>query len=536
MAPPGGRAMISPPMPANAIAQRLLDVPPADRDRIVLTSATGEMTYGGLRHGMLAHAAWLSGEGVGPGARVAIAMPKTMAAVALAYGVLAAGAAYVPLQFNGPMERLARILSALDPALFIGSAETVAGLRRFEGMTGRRLIGIEQHDVDAAALARGISAGERLADVSPHDLAAVFFTSGSTGEPKGVMWSHRGMAAALAALPRWRRQSADDRLIAISPLHYSASAEIFYPVFSGASIHLCTDREILFPAHLAEVMERQRITIWSASATALRLLVERGNLDRRDLQSLRRVEMYGERMPIAALGAAMAALPQASFNNLYAASEAFDMIEYEVPRPLPAMEILPLGRPSPTYRLSLRDDEGCEVPAGQIGEICVVGPAVTIGYWNDPALSESRRLANIADSYRTGDLARLDGDGLYRLVGRRDHQVKLRGNRFDLGEIEAAARSDPRVRDAVAFAPDAEGKTESVKLAVLSEAAGSQIAALLDTLRRIFAQRLPAFARPGEIAVLDEFPRLASGKIDRQTIAKLVGGTQNKAASGGGVM
>jgi acyl-coenzyme A synthetase/AMP-(fatty) acid ligase len=191
-------------------------------------------------------------------------------------------------------------------------------------------------------------------------------------------------------------------------------------------------------------METERTTVWSASATALRLLAEFGGLERRDLRCLRRVEMYGERMPMAALRTAMAALPGTAFHNLYAASEAFDMIEYEVPRPLPAgMDTLPLGRPSVTYQLSLRDEEGCLVEPGETGEICVVGAAVTVGYWGDPALSKAKRLGDVGDSYRTGDLARLDPDGLYYLVGRRDHVVKLRGHRFDLGEIEAAARGEP---------------------------------------------------------------------------------------------
>ncbi|HYV89309.1 MAG TPA: AMP-binding protein, partial [Candidatus Polarisedimenticolia bacterium] len=344
--------------------------------------------------------------------------------------------------------------------------------------------------------------------------------------PKGVMWSQRGMAAALAALPRWRQAStpmprSDDRLLALAPLQYSASAEIFYPVFTAASMYLLDDREVLLADRIAEVMETERTTVWSASATALRLLVEFGGLERRDLRCLRRVEMYGERMPMSALRSAMAALPGAAFHNLYAASEAFDMIEYDVPRPLPAgMDSLPLGRPSPTYQLSLRDEEGSLVGPGETGEICVVGAAATMGYWGDPALSEAKRLDNVGDSYRTGDLARLDPDGLYYLVGRRDHVVKLRGHRFDLGEIEAAARSEPRVRDAVAIALSSQTQGD-LALAILTHSGDDRIE-LRRALVRILTARLPSFARPERLVFFDAFPLLSSGKVDRRHIEALV--------------
>jgi acyl-coenzyme A synthetase/AMP-(fatty) acid ligase len=196
-------------------------------------------------------------------------------------------------------------------------------------------------------------------------------------------------------------------------------------------------------------------------------------------------------------------------------------MEYHVPGPLGAdVTALPLGRPSPIYELSLRDQAGREVAPGEIGEICVVGPAVTMGYWNDPALSAAKRFGEAPDSYRTGDLAVLDDDGLFKLVGREDHVVKVRGHRFDLGEIESAARMEPRVREAVAFTIGAPTEAVEIVLAVLADGAGGRQTGLAHELHRLCLERLPGFARPSRIAIFDEFPLLSTGKIDRRALEK----------------
>ncbi len=511
-------------MYCNDIARRLMDVPADQQRQMLFASAAARLTYGEAREGMLAYAGWLNAaEGIRPGERVAVCLPRTLETVQAIYGVLAAGAAYVPLQYLGPPARLHTILGSLRPNLLLTTGEMAARIRAADdgSVPTVRIVEVAGGDDRLAARRRGIAARRTLAEVAPSDLAGVFFTSGSTGEPKGVMWSQRGMAAALAALPRWRRQRADDRLICLAALHYSAACEIFYPTFSGSSLYLPDDREAMFADRLAAVLERERITIWSATATALRMLVEGGNLPGRNMPALRRVEIYGERMPMAALRAAMAAVPRAEFHNLYAASEAFDMIEYQIPRPLgPEVTALPLGRPSPIYQLSLREENGKEVATGEIGEICVAGPSVTTGYWNDPALSAAKRLAGVADSFRTGDLAVLGEDGLFHLVGRHDHVIKLRGHRFDLGEIEAAARLEPRVREAVACALGAGNEPAKVVLAVLAGGGNHTRTGLERELHRIFRERLPVFARPARIAMFDDFPLLASGKIDRRSVEK----------------
>ncbi len=513
-------------MTHNAIAERLMNLPPERLRRDLFASAAGRLTYADVREGMLGYAAWLTeAEGIRPGDRIAVCLPKNLETVQAICGILSLGAAYVPLQYQGPPARLRTILVSLRPKLLVTTREMAVRLQAVgEPPSSRvRTIEVANEETALAALRRGIPPLRTITEVSPQDLAAIFFTSGSTGEPKGVMWSQRGMAASVASLPRWRQMTEHDRLISVSGLHYSASCEIFYPLVSGSSVYLCGDHEMMFADRLAAVLEKDRTTIWSSTATGLRMLVEGGALPARDLRALRRVEVFGERMQIAAFRAAMAAVPHAEFHNLYAATEAFDMVEYRVPRPL-GLEVsaLPLGRPSPIYDLSLRDEAGEEVEAGEIGEICVAGPSVTIGYWNDPTRSAAKRLADRPDSYRTGDLAMRGPDGLLKLVGRKDHMVKLRGHRFDLGEIEAAAKAQGRVREAVAIAIGTATEEIEIVLAVLVDAASDGPVDLERDLHRLCLERLPGFARPDRIVTFGEFPLLSSGKIDRRALEKLV--------------
>ena len=208
----------------------------------------------------------------------------------------------------------------------------------------------------------------------------------------------------------------------------------------------------------------------------------------------------------------MECFPNAVFQNTYAASEVFWIMRYTVPRPLPVhQETLPIGTPRTDISVYLSDVEGREVPRGEVGEICVVGAVGLVGYWQRPDLTAAARLNGISGSYRTGDLARLGEDGNYYFAGRRDHQVKIRGHRFELGEIEAVLKSHGEVREAVAFLA-----SDDINACVLAE----NRVGLVGDIRAICVRRLPVFARPKSITVMDKFPQLPSGKVDRIKLEK----------------
>ncbi len=506
-------------MQAHHLVGQLMQMSAKDLDQTVFLWSGGSMTFGQLRDRMLRLAGWLNeAAGVLPGDRVALCLPKSPEAALLMYGILAAGAVYAPLQFRGPPERLNAIVKSVQPRLLLTTGSMA---RQFASANSAPLHEIDLRDDGSGLQSLLAAASPRagVAEVAPDDLAWLIFTSGSTGEPKGVMLSHRNMAANVEAMQHRDAMSPSDLRISHAPMHYISAFDLLFPLASGVRTFLLPEREAMFPERLAEVMESQRSTILSSSATALRLLLERGQLERRDLSALRRISFYGEPMTMSALRQVMAALPAVEFVNHYGATEIDNIANYIVPRPLPEDLLrLPLGLPTGYCEVTLRDEAGREVAEGDVGEICVVSAGVAAGYWGDPALAASRRLAGLADSYRTGDFAVRDKDGLLHSVGRKDQMVKIRGHRLDLGEVEAVLRLHPQVRDALAVAVGA--RDTEIRAVVLSEAGPS----LLSDLKLLCRQRLPSYGRPARIATLAQFPLLATGKIDRQALRKIAEG------------
>jgi clorobiocin biosynthesis protein CloN4 len=510
------------------IVRRLLVMPADWASRTAFSAAAGRLAFAALRADMLAFAGWLVREaGVRPGDRVAICLPRSLEMVRATYGVLAAGAAYVGLQFRGPPARLGAILASIEPRLLLTTAEMSAQLAADGGPA--RLpptLAVEEEEGGRGldSLLRGARPLDRVVPVRPEDLAAVIFTSGSTGEPKGVMRSQRNLAQHVLAQVRDDGVGPDDMRPANSALHYSPPT-LFYPAASGCRVHLLTDEDVMFPEIVSEILEREHATSWRATATALRLAVERGDLGRRRLESLRLVSSYGEPLSVDLLRKLVAAFPRARVVSTYGSTEAPSVARFEAPRPLPeALQSVPLGRVADHYALQLCDEAGSEVAPGEVGEICVSGPSVSPGYWRDPELSRSRQVRGRPGSYRTGDLAFAARDGMLHFAGRRDRQIKLRGHRFDLGEIEAALKSYPAVREAVALAVPGDGGETAIHAVV---EAPSQ-AGLLLALRGICAERLPRYAWPERVSVRDELPRLANGKIDCQTLRKDIQGGRSE--------
>jgi clorobiocin biosynthesis protein CloN4 len=497
------------------IVRSLLAMPRAWEPRAAFTAAEGALGFGELRAGMLGFGGWLVREaGVRPGDRVAICLPKSLKMVLALHGALAAGAAFVGLQHRGPNVRLFEILASTSPRLLITTRETRDRLTAQAPAALPPILALEASG-GLELLPRSGRPLEDAVAVGPDDLAAIVFTSGSTGEPKGVMRTQRNLAGNVASHVRGEKLGPADMRPGNTPLHY-ISPNLFYPAACGCRVHLLSDQDVMFPEIVAEMLEREQATTWASAATALRLLVERGELGKRELSRMRLVKSYGERISLELLQAVMAAFPQARIISAYGSTEAPNIAAYEAPRPLPErLRAVPLGSVEPDYGVRLCDENGEEVPAGEVGEICAIGPTVSPGYWRDEALTAARRLHGQADSYRTGDLGYFGSDGLLHFAGRRDHMVKLRGHRFDLGEIEAALRQHPKVRDVAAIilrGPD--GETE-----ILAAVETEHRNGLEAELKQLCADRLPRFAWPVRLRFLSDLPRLATGKVDRAKLS-----------------
>lgn len=490
----------------------LLAFPASWADRQAFASSQGERTFAQVRENVLRFSRLLrERHGVGSGTRVSLCLPKSLEAFELIWGVLAAGAAYVPVQFQGPPARLNAILRSTGPRLLVTTAAMADRLIDDSGWPGIPVCHLEPAEgAQEISLLSGIVPDSTPASVNPDDLAAIYFTSGSTGDPKGVMLSQASIRAGLDLVIRDDAMRAEDRLLSHTSIHYAAY-DLFMPFAVGCRAFLLSDREALLPAGLARALEHHRLTVWRSSVTGLRLALESGEFAGRNLSALRLVGIFGERLPVAILRQLQAMLPGARIGINYGATEAYRIASIDAPRHVPDNLIsLPMGAVHPEYALSLRNEDDREVDDGEIGEICVEGAPVLLGYWNDRSLTAARQLSGRPHSWRSGDFGYRGSDGSLRLVGRRDQMVKIRGHRFDLGEAEAVLRSQPGVRDAFAVYFEKSG-IHAALLAKPNEA-------LFAALRLACARHLPAFARPARFLFLEDFPTLPTGKADRMAL------------------
>ena len=500
--------------------RRLLDMPQAWENRPCLASAVGRLNFAAVRDGMLRVAGWLNVREAGIGDCVAICLPKCLESVLVIYGIHAAGAAYVPLHFGAPVRQLCWSLQAIQPRLLITTPGVAAQIESSRQPGDNWPIATFEPAPDGNGLdvlLKGTSPARQIPPRGPRDLAAVMLTSGSTGVPKGVMRGHdsvplRSWLAPGEILP-------EERFISTSALNYTSSHDIFLPLIGGCSAYLTSEREAMFPDRVAGILAAEQITTWVTTATALRLLMENGALQRHDLGALRRVRIAGELLQPDLLRRIMAAIPGAAFTNIYGATEAATILCFEVPRPFPdTMAAVPLGRSSGNFEVRLCGEQGKAVPDGEIGEICAVGGPLMLGYWKDPELTQSRRLPGLPDSYRTGDFGLRGPDGLIYSAGRADDMVKIRGHRLNLGAVETALRAHVRVREAAAFALNQADGEAIIRAAVLVQGGTVPEA----ELRRLCSERLPVFARPAGIMQLQDFPLLSTGKIDRPALRALL--------------
>ncbi len=512
---------------SGPVGDRLLHAPlldlAAEREELsALRFAGGALTYGALQARVLALARWLRGHGCQPGDRVALLLPKGPDAAQLILAALAAGAVYVPLDPGAPPARLCRILANAEPQRLIASARLAA---RLAGA------GLPVGAVPVTALAETAPGrlvepllgaeptGSPLPAGHPDDVAAILYTSGSTGEPKGVTLSHRNVASFVDWAVMTFGCGPGDRFIGHAPFHFDLSTfDLFGALAAGASVYVLDDTEVRFPATTARIVERDRITVWYSVPTALGLLVEAGGLARRDLAALRLVLFAGEVFPVPSLRRAMAAVPRAGFVNMYGPTETNVCTFHRLPGPPGPEELaIPIGIPCSHLDVTLRDAAGDPARPGEEGEICVAGPAVMRGYWRDAAATASTRLAGREDSFRTGDFGWRLPDGTIRFAGRRDGRVKVRGHRVELVEIESVLVAHPGIREAAVVVAGPEGLGRRLVSFVVARGGRPPSS---PALIQHCAQFLPAYATPGRVLVVEDLPRTSTGKIDRRQLQR----------------
>jgi amino acid adenylation domain-containing protein len=355
------------------------------------------------------------------------------------------------------------------------------------------------------------------------DPAYLLYTSGSTGKPKGILHSHAsGLAYAKLSADLYE-VGPDDRLANFAPLHFDQSTFDFYTgPLCGATTELIPPAFGFATASLAKLLEEQRITIWYSVPSVLIQLVLREALVGKDLTSLRWILFGGEPFPPKHLRKLMALLPHATFSNVYGPTEVNQCTYYNFPGDRDFNEPLPIGKTWSNTEALIVDSEDRPAAHGDTGELLIRSPTMMIGYWGRPDLNRramfTRLRANgIEDTfYRTGDLDRYLENGNMEFLGRKDRQIKTRGYRVELDEIESALCLNDSVLEAAAYTVDDDDLGPIIEAAVVI----SDEHAISDKeLGKYLANHLPAYARPRRISLVKDFPRTRTGKIDHGALA-----------------
>lgn len=453
-----------------------------------------------------------------PPGRIALLFDDRMAAIEAMLGVLKAGDAYVPLDAADPDERMRLILGDCEPlALMTDNAHV--GQASALLPQGCRLV-----NIDTPALNDGTS--QRLPEVDPDALAYLFYTSGSTGQPKGVCQSHRNLLHFVGCYCETLGIGGEDRLSLLYSLSFSAAnMDIYGSLLNGATLHAFDMRRNGIP-RLAEWLEREGITVLHTVPTVFRHLA--GSLDpAHRFERIRAVDLGGETVFTSDVAAFRRHFPnQCRLVNHLAATEASVMAQHVVDPAEPCEEglMLPVGRSPKGVRLHVQRPDGTAANAGEVGEIIVSSRFVSPGYWRRPELNAAAFHDDAENPgwrvYRTGDLGRLSEDGNLHFLGRTGTRIKIRGQSVDLAEVEAGLRQCSCVRDATVVADIQEDGKEADRL-VAYVVAGSKSGRDPKMIRRELADRLPLYMLPSAYVFLDALSLTATGKIDKKALPRL---------------
>ncbi len=470
-------------------------------DAPAVFAESGRLSYAQLRDQTLAVTAALAATGIGAGDTVAVLGPKTAEQVPALLGILAAGAVYLPIGVDQPRDRAERILQTGDVALAL-----VCGGQRPD----LPVPGITIADVLRAPPS---AAGNPPGATDPAETAYVLFTSGSTGEPKGVEMTHDAAMNTVEFLSRHFDLGPTDRCLALSTLECDMSVlDIFATLRAGGAIVVVDEAQRRDPDAWARLIDTHRVTVLNFLPGWLEMLVEVG---RGRLSSLRVVPTGGDWVRPGLARRLREQAPRLRFAGLGGATEtAVHATLFEVGTDIPGESTaVPYGRPFPNIACRVVNAAGVDCPDWVPGELWFSGRGIARGYRGRPELTAERFVVRDGRTwYRTGDLARYRPDGNLEFVGRADHRIKVSGYRVELGEIEAALRRVPGVRAAVAAVlPDSDVLAAAVSL--------DDTALTAQGIRGALSGLVPAHMIPRHLLVLDRIPFTDGGKTDRRAVA-----------------
>jgi amino acid adenylation domain-containing protein len=510
--PAGERALVTEawnatdrPYPNEASVHELFEARVAQHpDATALACGDHVLTYSELnvRANRLAH--HLRGHGVAPDARVAICLPRSIDLVVAELGVLKAGAAYVPIDPSFPAARI---------QFLTGDSGSRVLLTR-TGVDVPEFAGVVRIDVDTLPMAGAANAAARVGGAAT---AYVMYTSGSTGQPKGVLVPHRAIAR-LVVNNGYASFGTDDCVAcAANPSFDATTLEVWAPLVNGGRLVVVEQEVVLEPSHFAEELVRQGVTVlWLTVGLFNQYADELSDVWHR----LRYLIVGGDALDADVIARVLRNSPPAHLLNGYGPTEATTFaVTHEIAGVPKGARSIPLGRPIGNTRVYIVDDNGEPVPIGVSGELWIGGAGIAHGYVNRPTITAERFVPDPFSGtcgsrlYRTGDLGRWLPDGTIEFLGRADHQLKIRGFRVELGEIEARLHQHPAVRDGVVVA---RGEGAGDKQLVVYWVAREEVAS--DALRAYLSEHLPEYMVPAAFVRLEAMPLTPNGKVDRRAL------------------
>jgi amino acid adenylation domain-containing protein len=490
----------------------------------VVDPAGSSLTYAELDRQANAVAAYLAAKGIRAGDRVGVVLPKSASAVSSLFGIMKAQAAYVPVDYSAPIDRIRRIL-------------TDCGVRAI--IVDERCLAIQSdgHLAEAVTLVANSARSDSHAHVTlesvlaspaaptperetpPDALAYILYTSGSTGIPKGVMLTHENAVSFVEWCTSVLKPTPEDRFSSHAPFHFDLSVlDIYVSIKHGATLYLVSEDLGRNPAELARFIAVNRLTVWYSTPSILTLLVQFGNLQTLDWSALRLVLFAGEVFPIKHLRNLHQHWPHPDYYNLYGPTETNVCTFAHIPHVIDADRQTPFGIGVPCSHCAslVLDDSGQEVASGSEGLLYISGPSVFSGYWNRPQENAQAFTERSGVRwYNTGDVVRWDSQEGFIYLGRKDRMVKRRGFRIELGEIERALYAHEHTREAAVIAmTDADTGVKIVAFVSMRQGQSASTVAL----KTFCSTKVPAYMIPDRFIVKEQLPRTSTDKVDYQAL------------------
>jgi non-ribosomal peptide synthetase-like protein len=483
----------------------------ADPTRVAIDHEGQFVTYGELDMRANQLAQYLRQRGVRPGARVAVFLSRSVSTYVSLLAVGKSGATLVPIDPAAPQDRLAYIVADAGVSAVVTSSELAMTAAGSQSM-------LVELDTEATDIANCSTMSPELPTTGPDDVAYVMYTSGSSGRPKGVMVTQDSICNFLSVVPDVYDVRPDDRVYQGMTISFDFSIEEIWPTWvKGATIVVGPTDSRRLGGELADFLEERSVNVLYCVPTLLATLP-------RELPGIRSVLVGGEACPAQLVN--RWSQPGRRMLNTYGPTEA--TVTATVGELLPGRSVT-IGRPLPTYSVVLLDEQRRQVPDGDIGEICIGGPGVALGYVGRPELTADRFIDHElappgSRLYRTGDLGRINADGEIEYHGRADAEVKIRGHRIDLGEVESVLLEDPAIAEAVVTAvATVEGAAAETLAAFVVRATDLDEMELVQRLHERMRHKLPPYMVAATVDVLPELPTMPSGKVDRKRLPAPVG-------------